>query len=233
MKIIDEAINIIFPRSCAICGKDPSRKYGYALCDSCGAEFEAEKRKICVKCQRAAYACTCTPSVRYENARIKYIHIMAYDSEFSEKLMAALKRRNLMALRRFLADELSQRLIREIGFEAFDVTFSPRSPKSVKKYGFDQSMELAKLVSKRLGAHFLKICRHLDGTNEQKTLGLDERVLNSSVSYSAVKCAKLEHDTLVIVDDIVTSGSTVREMCRMADDLGAKIIIVLTIARTS
>lgn len=232
MKIIDSVIEMIFPSSCAICGNDASKEYLYALCDDCGRMYEAEKQSACRSCRRSAFSCKCAPSVALDGDNITYIHLIPYFSALSKKLMAALKHRNVASVRRFLASELEDRLKKEIGFEKFDITFVPRSVEGVKKYGFDQANGLAMLISKDLGARYLKLCRHKRGTAEQKRLGFDERVSNSEMSYEIIGGAALKSDTLVIVDDIVTTGSTMYQMCRAAKNIGAKRIIVLTCAKT-
>jgi len=229
MKIIDEFLNLIFPRTCVGCGANAEARFGYSLCRRCGEEYESLKVEICDGCGKAQTKCRCRPTA-VASARVKYIHLIKYDGAFSKKLIFALKRQNRAVLRRYLAKELSNALDGANG--KVDVSFAPRSASSVKKYGFDQSKLLAKEVSKNIGCGFVELFKHRRGGLEQKELGLDARAENAAESYVLNPRAATDCDTLIIVDDVITSGNTTGVLCELAAVAGAEDIIVLTVAKT-
>lgn len=228
MKTIDHVLNLIFPRMCAVCGDAADARFSYALCLGCGNEFEILKSEICPSCSSPQMMCRCRPV--YDGGKnVKYQHLIEYRSDFSKKLVFALKRKNNAPLRRFLASELAS-IIKTRG-EKIEMAYAPRSVSSIRRYGFDQSKELARELSKKTGARLLPLFRHLGGA-EQKELGMTARFDNAAESYKLRSNPLLREERLVIVDDVITTGSTVRTLCELATLAGAGEITVLTVAKT-
>lgn len=229
MKTVDFVLNLIFPRTCAVCGDAADARFSYALCLGCGNEFEILKSEICPQCLAPQMMCRCRPV--YDGGKnVKYCHLIEYKSDFSKKLIFALKKKNNAPLRRYLASELSA-LVR-VGGVKTEIAYAPRSRAAVGEYGFDQSKELARAVSKKLRARFVPLFRHKTGGGEQKELGMTARRDNADESYALKKSVLLREEKLVIVDDVITTGSTVRTLCELASLAGAEDITVLTVAKT-
>lgn len=229
MKTVDYVMNLIFPRTCAVCGDAADARFSYALCLGCGNEFEILKSDICPSCSSPQMMCRCRPV--YDGGKnVRYYHLIEYRNDFSKKLIFALKRKNNAPLRRFLASELAA-LIKTRG-EKSEITYTPRSASAVRKYGFDQSKELARAVSKKTGARLVTLFKHLRRGAEQKELGMTARLDNAADSYFLRGGVLLREEKLVIVDDVITTGSTVRTLCELASLAGAEDITVLTVAKT-
>ena len=229
MKTIDHVLNLIFPRTCAVCGDAADARSDYALCIYCGNEFEILKSEICPSCLAPQMMCRCRPAFS-GGKNVKYAHLIEYKSEFSKKLIFALKRKNSAPLRRFLASELSSLV--KVDKSETEIAFAPRRRASVREFGFDQSKELAAALSKKTGARLVKLFNHRRGGDEQKALGAYERRDNADDSYALSKSALLRGEKLIIVDDVITTGSTVRTLCELASLAGAEDITVLTVAKT-
>lgn len=229
MKTVDYVMNLIFPRTCAVCGDAADARFSYALCLGCGNEFEILKSDICPSCSSPQMMCRCRPV--YDGGKnVRYYHLIEYKSDFSKKIIFALKRKNSAPLRRYLASELAA-LIKTRGEKA-EITYAPRSAAAVRQYGFDQSKELARALSKKTGARLLTLFRHRRGGTEQKELGMTARLDNAADSYILRGGVLLREDKLAIVDDVITTGSTVRTLCELATLAGAGDVIVLTVAKT-
>ena len=228
MKIIDAALSLIFPRTCAVCREAADKSSEYALCRACSDAYAFEKIVKCADCGKPNRDCRCRPPIRY-GKNTEYIHLIRYESDFSKRLVLSIKRRRRRAMINFLSGELARAI--EGRSDVTDITFAPRSPGSVKKYGFDQSKLLAKATAKRLGANFITLFSHKKKNTEQKTLDLSGRVLNAQSSYELKKARPSGDGTLVIIDDIITSGSTTKTLCELAEFAGAEKIIVLTVAK--
>lgn len=229
MKTIDHVLNLIFPRTCAVCGEAADARFSYALCLYCGNEFEILKSEICPSCLSPQMMCRCRPPVS-GGKNVRYAHLIEYESEFSKKLIFALKRKNSAPLRRFLASELSSLV--KVDRDETEIAFAPRRRASVREYGFDQSKELAAALSKKTGVRRVNLFRHRRGGDEQKELGAGERRINAGESYVLSKNALLRGEKLIIVDDVITTGSTVFTLCELASLAGAEDITVLTVAKT-
>ena len=229
MKIIDFIRELVFPETCVICKNKPDGRFGNSLCSECGREYLKLTVAECAVCGKSQIDCRCKPKVAVKNA--KYIHLFEFDGDFSRRLTYSLKKRNRAALRRFIANEMSQRL-KLLGVVDADITYAPRGRESINKYGFDQSYELARLISINNSYKLKKLFVHTRRNVLQKTLSVDERAENARQSFALNQGERCESETLIIIDDVVTSGSTAKTLCDLAKSAGAKSIIVFTMAKT-
>lgn len=98
--------------------------------------------------------------------------------------------------------------------------------------GFNQSLETARLLARELGvplgAEALRRCR---STRPQVSLPARDRRLNVQGAFAAREAAVLGREVL-LVDDIMTTGGTLRECARTLRQAGAAKISVLVVART-
>lgn len=98
---------------------------------------------------------------------------------------------------------------------AFDaVTYVPLSKGSLRDRGYDQSGLLAGKIAKALEIPLLPLLEKTRETKRQHTLGRAERLANARGVYRAKPEAAGR--TLLLVDDIVTTGAT---LCQCADAL--------------
>ena len=97
--------------------------------------------------------------------------------------------------------------------------------------GFNQAEEMGKLVSKRLGwgyGHDLLI--RTKKTVPQTELKGVKRTKNVLGAFSVSSKSKIYSSRYVIFDDVLTTGSTLREACKVLKRRGAKDVYGLTIA---
>jgi len=98
---------------------------------------------------------------------------------------------------------------------------------------FNQSLSLAAPVAQRLGVPLLidSLVR-VRQTHPQTTLEWKDRHSNVRGAFSVRRPEEVEKKTLLLVDDVLTTGSTVNECARVLRNAGAKSIHVLALART-
>ncbi len=98
--------------------------------------------------------------------------------------------------------------------------------------GFNQSMEIARSVSQSLGIPILSsVCQRVRATQAQSTLKAKDRQKNVKNAFSVDHLNGLHH--IAIIDDVVTTGSTVDELSKRLYQQGVKIIEVWCICRAS
>ncbi len=226
------ALNLLFPRKCFLCGE----MIGSAkapFCDFCFAKYEMLKRQLCRGCGRYACECACVPDALAELKNIRHRHLFRFESEQSKKIIYAFKRRNVKVIREFIADECAGMLCEELRGVRDDIIISypPRSVKGVREYGFDQARLLAKGIAKRTGIKCVPLYSRKPFGKEQKKLSRDERAENADKLFFIKKNISLAGKTLVIADDVLTSGSTVKKLASLAAESGARAIIAVTVAR--
>lgn len=162
------------------------------------------------------------------------LHLFEFDGELSRKVIYTLKHKNLAALQRFLARDLSTSALRVLGDSAqdFAVTYVPRKPKSVREYGFDQAKALCAFVAENLSLPMVALFRHARCSELQKNLGAAARSENAEKSYALLRGHRCERAGLLIVDDVMTTGSTMARLAALAVEAGYQKIGVLCVART-
>ncbi len=112
------------------------------------------------------------------------------------------------------------------------ITWVPLSAKSLKKRGYDQAMLLAMAVALELNDVAVETLRKARDTDAQSSLKEDAaRRANVLGAYEVVDPALVEGKSLLLIDDVVTTGSTLSECARTLRTYGAKDVVCATLAR--
>ena len=106
----------------------------------------------------------------------------------------------------------------------------PLHTKRLKQRGFNQSEEICKSLSKRIGIDYksdrLYRIKHV---KPQRILSAKQRKNNVKDIFLADNC---EGHTILLIDDVFTTGTTVNECSRELYRKGAKEVYVFTLAMT-
>lgn len=225
---------LFFVRKCIVCGKAlPDADRDTVFCDDCFGEYEKLCRDICPHCGRMEHACRCVPGKLRGSVGFA-AHLFTFHDPLSRTIVYTAKLKNLKALQRFLASELAGLIEGATGenLSDFTVTFAPRKPRSVRIYGFDQAEVLARLCAERLQLPFVRMFRHARFSKLQKRLNVKEREINADKSYFLREDFVRETDKLLILDDVMTTGSTLSALIALAKSAGFSEVSVVCIAKT-
>ncbi len=108
----------------------------------------------------------------------------------------------------------------------------PLSIKSLRARGFNQSLLIARVVSKTLNVPLLMDnLRKIKETPPQIGLSARERLSNLKNAFDVR--GSIQGLRLLLVDDVMTTGATVTECTKVLMKAGAKEVTVLTLARAS
>ncbi len=100
------------------------------------------------------------------------------------------------------------------------------------KRGFNQARELARYVSRHSGIPIKDVLRRQKNTEVQASLTRKERLNNCRTAFILKKRAfDVRGKRLLIIDDVLTTGSTVNACARQLKQAGAEDVFVLTVAR--
>jgi len=162
-----------------------------------------------------------------------------YSSDKLTQAIYAVKKANLYYINEFFAKSMynSLKICDKIKISDIDVmTNTPRMRDSIKLYGYNQTEVLAKLISKYAGINYtpvLEASKLYD--REQKSLDKTQRVLNVKNKFTLVKKIKTDKELIkgknvLIIDDVVTTGSTLSECARVMKNIGAENVYALCAA---
>lgn len=108
----------------------------------------------------------------------------------------------------------------------------PISKKRKKERGYNQSLLIAKELSKKLQLSLNNNCLYkMKDTIEQSKLNKEERKKNIQGVYKLKNQEKLKDKKILLIDDIYTTGNTIEEASKTLKQADINGIIVLTIAK--
>ncbi len=229
---------------CASCGKIQG-KYDFeeALCAKCRLAFDVAKTESCPECQKAAFECGCQPKFLSNGGSLCLRKLFFYhtgkENDPQNRLIYHLKHKRSRRAVGFVSGELWRVLSGELhllGLE--DVSAScvlvnmPRGRSAVNKYGFDQSADICRALSKISGMPYVPaISRHFGGS-EQKKLSAAERKKNIKSLMYAKRGAeeRINGRYVILFDDIVTTGASMGACLPILRKMGANGVICCSLA---
>lgn len=112
------------------------------------------------------------------------------------------------------------------------ITWVPLSPDSLKRRGYDQAMLLAMAAALELGGVAVETLAKVRVTGTQSRIAEDSaRRANVLGAYRVTDPELVEGRRILLIDDIVTTGSTVSECARVLRTAGAAEVVCATLAR--
>ena len=234
---IESLINFLFPYQCLRCGKILDSA-GY-LCESCVEEINFIKPPYCHKCghplqeeniNKKMLCAGCLKNKRsfYRLSRSAVI----YDNSskniiLSFKFFDQTENANLLSAMIKIAGK-------DIFAEGVDLIIPvPLHYTRLIKRKYNQSALLAQKLSKMTAVPYnnLVLIRSRK-TKPQVEVSGKERITNVKNAFGVKNPQFIKGKRIVLIDDIMTTGSTVKECALVLKKAGAKSIDILTIART-
>jgi ComF family protein len=225
------------PRACALCGTALAAGALSGVCTGCLLDLPGAARERCPRCAlpTAESPCLCTAdSCTSDPWPLDAALAVADYAPPFDRLIHALKFGRQLALARPLGELLATAWLGQTDPPALDCLIPvPLGPERLRTRGFNQSLEMARAMSRCMGdrlpvlAHSL--ARRRD-TPEQSRLGLAQRRANLTDAF--IVHGRLEGCRVGLVDDVMTSGSTVIAAAQALKDAGAVRVTALLAART-
>ena len=147
----------------------------------------------------------------------------------TDALVRALKYRGSLACARPLAAALADALDSEPYPDL--VMPMPLPPRRLRERGFNQAMEIARLVGAEFGLRITaNACRRDRESVPQASLPWKERAANVRNGFTCD--VALEGKTVAVVDDVLTTGATLNELAATLKRRGAREVWGWIVART-
>ncbi|MBO5440487.1 MAG: ComF family protein [Clostridia bacterium] len=237
MKISEILRRMLLPRVCLLCDETIDRDKEIPFCEDCEKEWDNFIEIRCNRCGRDRYSCSCLPALIKKNFDLASWAVF-YDTESKEianSLVFALKYQRYRDAIRFCTEIMRDMLLencrkRGINYKEFAVTYTPRGSIKRRLYTYDQAREMAKYLAELLDIDFVEAFKNI-GNKEQKRLSAIERRKNAQRSYVLKKNFENKHKKYFLVDDIMTTGSTLLYCSRLLISAGATEVIPVTYAK--
>lgn len=128
------------------------------------------------------------------------------------------------------ADVLAQMLAAKLSPEVEVITFVPLHWQRQFWRGFNQSEWIARALAQRLGVPCQAMFKRIRATQPQ--LGMSRQARQKNLHNAFKLHGTCHNSAIAIVDDVVTTGSTVQQLCKLLLDAGAKSVDIYCICRT-
>ncbi|MDM5315073.1 ComF family protein [Fictibacillus sp. b24] len=208
------------------------------LCQDCEGELELIKGEICRKCGRGfslfpeqyRQGDCCFDCIRWEgnptwNGVLQQNRSLYVYNDFLKEVIAKLKYRGDAEIVKAFYP-VAKPAFKKISQNAIVVPI-PLSDERHYERGFNQAELLARGISAQ-PALLLKRKMHEE---KQSKKTREERMLQKDNPFEVIAAEKVLDQSILIVDDVYTTGSTIRYAAKVLLDAGAKEVSSITLAR--
>jgi len=228
-KILSKILDLFFPRRCTICDNVICGTNG--ICNICKERVRPLQGPVCMVCgkklnQENVYCYDCSrkkhefvrnfsvfeyPVIKESLYRFKYKGRAEYAAYYA-KCAFLLHGKKLMQL------------------QADAILPVPLHPSRYRKRGYNQAEEFARELSRYIHVPVrAQNLKRIKATKALKTMDIPGRQNNLKKAFLFMQ-NDVKLKTIIVVDDIYTTGSTLDEIARTCKEAGVENIYTLTIA---
>lgn len=237
-KALSRVLDVVYPRSCPICGGRSDRVMRY-VCWNCFSNlpFNSPDKPHCVRCGKVPNtefdgdflcdACrSSTPGFDLARTALPF-HSAA------RGLIHTLKYKKGLWIKEDLTDILEGCARAHYDVAAVDLVMPvPLNPAKRRERGYNQSAEIARGLAGRIEAPYSEsILERTRYTSTQTHLTVTGRKRNVRHAFEISDPSLVRARTVLLVDDVMTTGATLSECARILKASGAWRVWALTIAR--
>jgi ComF family protein len=220
-----QAVDWLFPPYCGGCGS-----FGSRWCSDCEEKIQTIKPPLCRICGQPSISCDICDSCKSSPPSFTTLQaIGAYTGPF-RKAILQLKFRNNLGLCEVFALKLARRIIR-VDWHPDLVVAVPLSKQHQKTRGFNQAELLAKPLSWLINVQYASdAITRIKPTSFQVGLTAHQRKSNVKNAFFA-EAGLVYGKTILLVDDIATTCSTMDSCSKALLEAGAKQVNAICLAR--
>ncbi len=216
--IVHKLLDVVVPHYCCSCGE-----IGSLLCESCKYDITSEHFSGCLLCGHATVASRC----RACRSDIEQTWCVGERSGVLETLVDRYKFEYAEAAYMPLGDMLLSTLP-DLPPETVIVPI-PTVRSHIRQRGYDHTLLLARATATRCGVAHSQ-CLQRKTTSVQRGANRKTRIAQAKEAFTAKGALKPDVPYLLI-DDVVTTGSTLRYAAKALKDAGAGTVWAAAIAR--
>lgn len=220
-----DVLDILFPVVCVGCGKK-----GRYLCSWCIVKAKSAKPNFFGSHTFFSYTNDCHCKTKQ---LLDYTYSAWEYSGIIRKVILQLKYRFAYSI----ADDLAARFVEKLNLDIRTIPKRavlipvPLSNDRKKWRGFNQSELLGEIIAQNLKWDYEPNCLiRIRKTPPQAELKRKERVANLLNAFSLKEGYEIKNKIYILFDDVLTTGSTLKEACKVLKKSGAKTVWGITIA---
>lgn len=229
-------LDLVYPRVCAGCGASTGDRKGH-ICWDCAACLQLIAPPFCQQCGDPVegvvgheYSCSLcqnkSPFFVLARSAARYRGVL-------QRILQAFKYEQFIGL----GDDLVELLVAcsrvHYGKIRFDeIVHVPLHPRKERVRTYNQAFLLARGLARRIDVPFApRMLRRVKYTESQTGFNAWERRKNIRGAFVVEDPDWVRGRTILLIDDVMTTGATVNECSQMLKESGAAGVYVLTVAR--
>lgn len=204
----ERILDLVYPPRCPFCARLDAR----GLCDDCKRSLPRTEHPL----RTGEGFGKCAAPLRYEGA--------------VREALLRLKFGGARAVAKDCGAILAECAAAELGGEFDRVTFVPVSKRRRRKRGYDQAELLARAAARLWDTEAETLLRKRRDNPAQSSLGAEARRGNVAGMYEPLHRERIEGGRILLIDDIITTGSTLAECARTLKAAGAASVVCACVA---
>jgi ComF family protein len=230
-------IRILYPAYCPVC-QAPLGLEENGACRQCASKIEPIKDPCCLKCSRPLppFGPTRTICPACRSNRPYYdqgFSLVRYD-ETAKTIFHQIKFKNKPWLIKIFEPYVSAFSLAS-DLSRYDAIIPvPLDSKRKREREFNQSEMISNMVkrfNRETAPPILRVLKKNRKTPPQSQLNRAERLCNLKDAFSVARAGLIAGKKILLIDDILTTGTTINECAKLLKENGAESVDFLTIAR--
>ena len=210
--MLKRIIDFLFPNYCGICGEKINERY---TCEKCTNILECYKEKVLMKIGS---------EVHYD----ELICLFEYNGALKNKMLQY-KFKDKKYISRTFGELLFYKL-KKYNLKVDGIVPIPISKKRMFERGYNQSQYITRFFSEISGVEMYDKCLiKIRDNPKQSTLSASERKQNVKNVYGTINEDKISGKSVILFDDIFTTGATMNECAKVLKKAGVKKVIAVAL----
>ncbi len=217
--MIDKILSYIAPHHCCGCDKN-----GSLLCDNCKYNITSEQKMVCIVCGRPTartWLCN-TCRIPYQRA-----WVVGERAGVLQRLVGLYKFSRAKAAYKDIGDLLLA-VLPELPDNTVIVPV-PTVSGHIRERGYDHMLLIARYVAKKRNLKYERLIVRKTATKQRQSTAI-QRAKQAKSAFEIR--GKIDSDKIyLLIDDVVTTGATIKYSAKALRDAGAKNVWVAVVAR--
>ena len=241
-KLATRLLDFVYTPQCALCGE--VLQDGRALCETCDRDLPRLAAPFCETCGEpfdgridGPFQC---PNCGELDFAFNFARPAMLRDERTRELVHQLKYGRAIHLAaelgRLAAEAFSDERLRPALLARWPLVPVPLHRSRLQHRNFNQASEIARVVAKLTGLPVLTALKRIRRTDTQALLGRKERLHNLHGAFALTRAgrrhlARAASGGVILIDDVLTTGSTVEACAATLRRAGCQTVLVVTVMR--